>query len=95
MSENTAISNISPTNSEQNFESFIQSFVTVFDKHAPMKTKRVKKEIQPEWHDETTKAANKQRDMYHKARNWSQYKYWRNKTTNLIRSAKINSSRDQ
>lgn len=42
MSENMAILNISPTDSDQNVRSFIQSFVTVFDKHAPMKTKRVK-----------------------------------------------------
>ena len=37
MSENMA------TDSDQNFESFIQSFVKVFDKHAPRKTKRVRK----------------------------------------------------
>ena len=45
MSENMAILNISQTDSEQYFRSFIQSCVTVFDKHAPMKTKRVKKKI--------------------------------------------------
>ena len=60
-----------------------------------MKTKRVqKKETQLEWHNENIKAASKQRDLYHKARNWSQYKYWQNKTTNLISSDKKNYSRD-
>ena len=60
----------------------------VFDKHALIKTKRVKREFQPEWHDEDIKHATKQRDMYHQSRNWSQYKYWRNQTTQLIRTAK-------
>ena len=62
--------------------------MNVFDKQAPIKTKRVKREIQPEWHNEDIKHATKQRDMYHKYRNWSQYKYWRNKTTQLIRRTK-------
>ena len=89
MSENMAILNISPVDSEQNFESFIQSFITVFDKHAPMKTKRVKQETQSKWHNENIKAASKQRDMYHKTRNWSQYKYWRNKKTEVDKKAMI------
>ena len=53
-----------------------------------MKTKRVKNENQPEWFNEHIKSASKTRDMYHKAKNWPQYKYWRNKTTDPIRSAK-------
>ena len=80
--------NISQVNTDQNFEFFTQTFMNVFDKHAPIKTKRVKRETQPEWHNEDIKHASKQRDMYHKSRNWSQYKYWRNKTTQLIRTAK-------
>ena len=65
--------NISPVDSDQNFETFIQTFMTVFDKHAPIKTKRVKKESQPDWYNEDIKFASKQRDMYHKSRNWPQY----------------------
>ena len=64
--------------------------MSVFDKHAPLKTKRVRKETQPERYDEKIKTASKTRDMHHNARNWNQYKYWQNKTTNLIRSAKKN-----
>ena len=60
--------------------------MTVFDKHAPIKTKRVKKESQPDWYNEDIKFASKQRDMYHKSRNWPQYKHWRNKTIQLIRT---------
>ena len=80
--------NISPVDSDQNFETFIQTFMTVFDKHAPIKTKRVKKESQPDWYNEDIKFASKQRDMYHKSRNWPQYKHWRNKTIQLIRTSK-------
>ena len=80
--------NISPVNSDQNFETFIQNFMTVFDKHAPIKTKRVKLESQPDWYNEDIKFASKQRDMYHKSRNWPQYKHLRNKTIQLMRAAK-------
>ena len=79
---------ISPVNTDQNFEIFIQTFMTVFDKHVPIKTKRVKKETQPDWYNDEIKFASKQRDMYHKSRNWPQYKHWRNKTIHLIRTAK-------
>ena len=76
--------NISQVNTDQNFE----TFMNVFDKHALIKTKRVKRETQSEWHNEDIKHATKQRDMYHKSRIWSQYKYWQNKTTQLIGTAK-------
>ena len=74
---------ISQTDSDENFANWTQTFMTIFDKHAPVKSKRVKKEIQPEWLNENIKHATKQRD-----KNWTEYKYWRNKSTNLIRSAK-------
>ena len=38
--------------------------------------------------NEDIKNATKQRDQHHKPKNWTEYKYWRNKGTNLIRSAK-------
>ena len=90
MSDDLSSLDISSNDSDQNFNSFIASFISVFDKHAPLKTKRVRKETQPEWYDEKIKTASKTRDMHHKARNWNQYKYWRNKTTDLIRPAKKN-----
>ena len=88
MSGNLSSLDLSSNESDQNFNSFIASFMSVFDKHAPLKTKRVRKETQPEWYDEKIKTASKTRDMHHKARNWNQYKYWRNKATDLIRSEK-------
>ena len=60
--------NVSPNDSDLNFNNFINSFMTIFEKHAPMKTKRVKNENQPEWFNEHIKRASKTRDMYHKAK---------------------------
>ena len=61
--------------------------MTILNKHAPLKTKRVKRNNQPAWMNDDIKVAITQRDNNHYNQNWNQYKYWRNKTT-LIRSAK-------
>lgn len=53
-----------------------------------MKSKRVKHDTQPDWLSEEIKNAIRTRDAYHKHKNWSQYKVWRNKTNALIRKAK-------
>ena len=55
-----------------------------------MKSKRVKHETQHEWINDEIKMAIKNRDAYHKRKNWKQYKFWRNKTTALIRTSKKN-----
>ena len=73
MSETMTILNVSPIDPDKNFQIFIQTFMTVFDKHTPIKAKRVKKETQPEWHNDKINTASKERDMYHKSR--TQYKY--------------------
>ena len=44
-------------------------------------------ETQPDWLNEEIKSAIITRDAYHKHKNWSQYKIWRNKTTTFIRKA--------
>ena len=80
--------NISQVNTDQNFETFTQTFINVFDKHVLIKPKSLKRETQPEWHNEDIKYGSKQRDMYHKSSNWSHYKYRRSKTIQLIRTAK-------
>ena len=38
--------------------------------------------------NEDIKEAGRNRDINHKLKNWKQYKFWRNKTNALIRSAK-------
>ena len=72
----------------QNFENWCTIFSEVLDKHAPVKSKRIKHETQPEWLNDDIKYAAKTRDTYHKNKNWHQYKTWRNRTNSLIRKAK-------
>ena len=60
----------------------------MLDKHAPVKSKRIKHETQSEWLNDDIKHAAKARDTYHKNKNWHQYKTWRNRTNSLIRKAK-------
>ena len=62
--------------------------MSILDKHTPLKTKRVKKSNQPEWINDDNKAAIRLRDTNHQLKKWNQYKYWRNQSTALIRSAK-------
>lgn len=76
------------TDTNTNFDIWIKSFLSVLDKHAPIKSKRVKRETQPDWYNEDIKTASSKRDMFHKLKNWSQYKYWRNKTNKLIQNSK-------
>ena len=75
-------------NSDSIFSLWVSSFVSVLDEHAPVKTKRVKHDIQPEWLNEDIKDAIKNRNIHHKHKNWDQYKFWRNKSITLIRQAK-------
>ena len=80
--------NVTQNNSEKKLASWTQIFMTILSKHAPLKTKRVKRNNQPGWMNDDIKVAITQRDNNHYNQNWNQYKYWRNKTTSLIRSAK-------
>ena len=64
--------------------------MAVFDKHAPIRQKQVKREKQPEWINDEIKTAIKQRNKYHGLKDWRQYKYWRNRITALIRKSKKN-----
>ena len=75
-------------NTNTNFENWTAAFMKIFNNNAPLKSKRVKHETQPEWHSDEIKLARKNRDSSHRAKNWKEYKFWRNKTTSLIRSAK-------
>ena len=57
---------------------------------APIKIRRVKKEIKPEWLTENIIKAQRNRDTFHNKKDWTNFKYWRNKTKNLIRASKKN-----
>ena len=76
-----------------NFSTWNALFLSVLNKHAPMKEKRAKKF---EWLTEEITAAQKNRKYYHKKQDWENFKLWRKKTKSLIRTAKnaINENRD-
>ncbi|MCW4336379.1 MAG: reverse transcriptase domain-containing protein [Candidatus Thiodiazotropha endolucinida] len=80
--------NVTQNNPNENFDSWTNILFTILNKHAPLKTKRVKRNNQPGWMNDDIKVAITQRDINHCNKNWNEYKYWRNQTTTLIRSAK-------
>ena len=56
--------NLKSTDVDKIFTDWNKIFLTVLDKHAPVKTKRVKKDTQPEWFNDEIKEAIKKRDAY-------------------------------
>ena len=88
LSESLNSVNLSNSDSDHNFKTWTTSFISVFNNHAPLKTKRVKHETQSDWINGDLKSAMKNRDTNHELKNWYQYKYWRNKTISLIKSSK-------
>ena len=60
----------------------------VLDKHAPVVSKRVKKDVQPEWYNKEIMHARKMRDKYHSLGLWGEYKFWRNRTNQIIDDSK-------
>ena len=88
LSENLNNMTCSATDSNINFSQWVSTFVSILNRNAPVKIKRVKNETQPEWLTDDIKSAMKNRDIHHKIKNWSQFKFWRNKTTSLIQTAK-------
>ena len=75
--------------------------MSVLNKHAPIKEKRVPRTNKYTWLNEEITTAQKNRAFYHKKQDWEHFKLWRNKTKSLIRTAKkaffenaINENRD-
>lgn len=60
------------------------------NKHAPVKTKRIKTRQMPVWFNAVITKARKNRDLNKKRKNWPEYKKFRNLTKSLIRKAKRN-----
>ena len=76
-------------------------FLSVLNKHAPIKEKRVKRASISGWLTEEITLAQKNREFYHKKQDWENFRLWRNKTKSLIRTAKnaffenaVNENRD-
>ena len=76
-------------------ESWYKIFNDIFDKHAPLKSKSVKKKTQPKWFTNDLYNEIKQRDILlkrarktKKNHDWSAFKTAKNKVTSQIRNAK-------
>ena len=63
------------------------AFLNVLNRHAPRKVKRVKRKHQPRWCNNEIMHAIKMRDRT-KSTDLSLYRFWRNKVTSLVRTAK-------
>ena len=81
---------LSNSNVDDDFTDWFSIIQKQLDKHAPIKTRRVKTQRLPEWCTPELVTARRMRDSFKKAKNWSQYKIFRNKTQYLIRKAKKN-----
>ena len=58
------------------------------NRHATLKTRRVKSKRLPEWLTPDILNACRMRDTFKRAKNWQEYKKFRNVTRDLIRKAK-------
>lgn len=87
--------NIEPLNMEQRWLKFQNAFLSICNKHAPLRTQRLKDRFNP-WmtreiinliyerdHIKSQAIKNKSYDL------WNQYTYIRNKITNMIRETKL------
>lgn len=63
-------------------------FIQALNKHAPIITKRVKRQTQPKWMTQDILHAIQKRDMAKQHFQENEYKQWRNRVTELIRDAK-------
>ena len=62
----------------------------VLSKHAPLKEKRIKHEIQPAWFTDEIKSAIFKRDKLHHDKKYDEYRILRNKITSMIKKSKKN-----
>ena len=63
-------------------------FNDVIDKHAPIKTHRIKNEVQPEWVTSDILDKIKQRDNLKKEGRFDDYRIARNEVSSIIQEAK-------
>ena len=53
------------------FSAWNKVFLTILDKHAPIKAKRIKRDTKPGWFSDIIKEAIKKRDAYHSKKDWN------------------------
>lgn len=73
---------------DKDFTAWISIIQNQLDRHAPVKTRRVKSKYLPEWFTQEILNARRMRDNSKRLKQWSDYKKFRNLTRDLIRSAK-------
>ena len=71
-------------------ESFPSTFSNIINTHLPHVTKRIKRPKQSPWITKDILLSMNKRDNSKKKHLENEYRYWRNKTTHLIREAKNN-----
>ena len=80
------------TLSQSDINEDVDSWYAIINKHlnrhAPIKTRRVKSKRLPDWFTPEIMKARKNRDNSKNKNNWTDYKRYRNMTKNLIRKAK-------
>ena len=69
-------------------DKFYSIFLKVLNKHSKAKSKRVKRQFKPTWLTPDIQEARHNRDYHHKKKDAVNYKYWRNKVTELMKNAK-------
>ena len=67
---------------------FSSLLINSLDKHAPIKSKRVKTKRLPDWFTTDIRKMQKLRDRCKRLKQWAEYKTYRNKTRQLIRASK-------
>ena len=72
----------------ENFDTWHSLIMNCLNKHAPLKSKRVKHKRLPVWFTPEITQMQKLRDKSKLLKQWRDYKRYRNKTKQLIRSAK-------
>jgi hypothetical protein len=60
----------------------------LFNKHAPVKVKRIKGTKQPDWYSDEIKEAHNKRDHYKSCKDLINYKLWRNKCQAIMKKSK-------
>ena len=67
-----------------------KTFLTVANKHAPLKEKRIRQQTLPPWFNTDIQKAMLTRDTFKKQKNFEDYKKARNRVNSMVRQAKRN-----
>ena len=77
----------SQTDLNMNFATWNTLFLSVLNKHAPIKEKRVKRTSKPVWLTEEITNAQQNKNYYHKKQDWKNFKVWRSAKKGFFENA--------